>query len=205
VPTGVNDWFADTPWCATIIGHRLRNARNFALRGAKGFSADPTAPKLGTLSYSMADSHPIIPFHASKKPTRKRPIQVLFCACPQSGEAFQIHHRSRTSPPNGFLSMATQPTLEGPPLPLVFTHHQPLTHQKDVLGCQAALYEWAESYDTKDWDRLSKCIAPTLRVGLPLLPHSPPYPPKMLGSNMRRLTTAPSLTNSGKPCPLMPS
>ncbi|KAJ9142408.1 Scytalone dehydratase [Pleurostoma richardsiae] len=34
----------------------------------------------------------------------------------------------------------------------------------DVLGCQTALYEWAESYDTKDWDRLSKCIAPTLYI-----------------------------------------
>ncbi|KAG6007655.1 hypothetical protein E4U21_005736 [Claviceps maximensis] len=31
-------------------------------------------------------------------------------------------------------------------------------------ACQAALFEWAESYDTKDWDRLSKCIAPTLHV-----------------------------------------
>ncbi|RYP41570.1 hypothetical protein DL767_000912 [Monosporascus sp. MG133] len=31
-------------------------------------------------------------------------------------------------------------------------------------GCQAALYEWVESYDTKDWDRLSKCIASTLRI-----------------------------------------
>ncbi|KAF2238269.1 putative scytalone dehydratase [Viridothelium virens] len=35
---------------------------------------------------------------------------------------------------------------------------------EDILGCQATLYEWAESYDTKDWDRLSKCIAPTLRI-----------------------------------------
>ncbi|RYP10928.1 hypothetical protein DL764_000364 [Monosporascus ibericus] len=35
---------------------------------------------------------------------------------------------------------------------------------QDVLGCQEALYEWAESYDTKDWDRLAKCIAPTLRI-----------------------------------------
>ncbi|OTA95475.1 hypothetical protein M434DRAFT_393708 [Hypoxylon sp. CO27-5] len=35
---------------------------------------------------------------------------------------------------------------------------------EDVVGCQAALYEWAESYDTKDWDRLSKCIASTLRI-----------------------------------------
>lgn len=39
---------------------------------------------------------------------------------------------------------------------------------KDVLGCQEALYEWAESYDSKDWDRLAKCIAPTLRVSLGL-------------------------------------
>jgi scytalone dehydratase len=28
----------------------------------------------------------------------------------------------------------------------------------------AAVYEWACSYDTKDWDRLAKCIAPTLRI-----------------------------------------
>ncbi|KAK4234118.1 putative scytalone dehydratase [Achaetomium macrosporum] len=34
----------------------------------------------------------------------------------------------------------------------------------DIVGCQEALYEWAESYDTKDWNRLSKCIAPTLRI-----------------------------------------
>lgn len=40
----------------------------------------------------------------------------------------------------------------------------------DILGCQAALFEWAESYDTKDWTRLSKCIAPVLRV-------RPPSPP----------------------------
>ncbi|KAJ5508295.1 Scytalone dehydratase [Penicillium freii] len=25
-------------------------------------------------------------------------------------------------------------------------------------GCQLALFEWAESYDSKDWDRLAKCI-----------------------------------------------
>lgn len=36
----------------------------------------------------------------------------------------------------------------------------------DVIDCQAALFEWAESFDSKDWDRLSKCIAPTLYVGL---------------------------------------
>ncbi|KAI8944913.1 Scytalone dehydratase [Xylaria longipes] len=35
---------------------------------------------------------------------------------------------------------------------------------EDVSGCEAALFEWAESYDTKDWERLRKCLAPTLRV-----------------------------------------
>ncbi|KAL8918187.1 MAG: hypothetical protein Q9172_005529 [Xanthocarpia lactea] len=35
---------------------------------------------------------------------------------------------------------------------------------QDVVGCEAALYEWAESYDAKDRDRLSKCITPTLRI-----------------------------------------
>ncbi|KAK4234365.1 Scytalone dehydratase [Achaetomium macrosporum] len=34
----------------------------------------------------------------------------------------------------------------------------------DVLGCQAAFFELAESFDTKDWDRLAQCIAPTLYV-----------------------------------------
>lgn len=33
-----------------------------------------------------------------------------------------------------------------------------------MQGCMAAVYEWACSYDTKDWNRLSKCIAPTLRI-----------------------------------------
>ena len=28
----------------------------------------------------------------------------------------------------------------------------------------AAVYEWADSYDSKDWKRLEKCIAPTLRI-----------------------------------------
>ena len=28
----------------------------------------------------------------------------------------------------------------------------------------AACYEWAHSYDTKDWKKLSTCIAPTLRI-----------------------------------------
>jgi Scytalone dehydratase len=35
----------------------------------------------------------------------------------------------------------------------------------DYLGLNHALFEWADSYDAKDWDRLSRCIAPTLRVG----------------------------------------
>jgi len=34
----------------------------------------------------------------------------------------------------------------------------------EMQGCMAAVYEWACSYDTKDWDRLAKCIAPTLRI-----------------------------------------
>ncbi|KAH7014676.1 scytalone dehydratase [Macrophomina phaseolina] len=29
---------------------------------------------------------------------------------------------------------------------------------EDVAGCSAALFEWAESYDTKDWDRLRNCV-----------------------------------------------
>ncbi|KUL89598.1 hypothetical protein ZTR_04353 [Talaromyces verruculosus] len=35
---------------------------------------------------------------------------------------------------------------------------------EDIFGCQAALYEWAESYDSKDWGRLANCVAPVLRV-----------------------------------------
>lgn len=34
----------------------------------------------------------------------------------------------------------------------------------DIISCQAALFEWAESFDTKDWTRLAGCIAPTLYV-----------------------------------------
>lgn len=34
----------------------------------------------------------------------------------------------------------------------------------EYLGCTAACFEWADSYDSKDWGRLSKCIAPTLRI-----------------------------------------
>ncbi|KAF7197741.1 Scytalone dehydratase [Pseudocercospora fuligena] len=35
---------------------------------------------------------------------------------------------------------------------------------EEMQGCMAAVYEWADSYDSKDWVRLSKCIAPTLRI-----------------------------------------
>ena len=38
---------------------------------------------------------------------------------------------------------------------------------EDYLGLTTAVYEWADSYDSKDWDRLRKCIAPTLRVSHP--------------------------------------
>lgn len=34
----------------------------------------------------------------------------------------------------------------------------------DYLGLNHALFEWADSYDAKDWSRLRKVIAPTLRI-----------------------------------------
>ncbi|KAN0105845.1 Scytalone dehydratase domain containing protein [Hyaloscypha variabilis] len=40
---------------------------------------------------------------------------------------------------------------------------EPLTFE-EVMGCMSACFEWADSYDSKDWNRLSKCIAPTLRI-----------------------------------------
>lgn len=49
------------------------------------------------------------------------------------------------------------------------------TYLADYLGLNAALYEWAESYDSKDWDRLRKCIAPTLRVRSFPFPLSAPF------------------------------
>lgn len=39
-----------------------------------------------------------------------------------------------------------------------------LTDDTEYLGCSEAAFEWADSYDSKDWERLRKCIAPTLRV-----------------------------------------
>ncbi|TQV90950.1 hypothetical protein V2A60_008410 [Cordyceps javanica] len=35
---------------------------------------------------------------------------------------------------------------------------------EELVACQAAVFEWAESFDTKDWTRLEECIAPTLYV-----------------------------------------
>ncbi|RAL16204.1 Scytalone dehydratase [Aspergillus homomorphus CBS 101889] len=35
---------------------------------------------------------------------------------------------------------------------------------EDITSCQRALFEWADSYDTKDWERLRKSVAPTLRI-----------------------------------------
>jgi len=42
----------------------------------------------------------------------------------------------------------------------------------DILGCQAACYDWADSYDSKDWKKLEGCIAPTLRVSTSTPPES---------------------------------
>lgn len=71
--------------------------------------------------------------------------------------------------------MSTQPTFEGQPNHFILAPElEALTSELEVLGCQAALFEWAESYDTKDWDRLSKCIAPILRVSLSALRLSSP-------------------------------
>ncbi|KAK5698515.1 Scytalone dehydratase [Elasticomyces elasticus] len=39
-----------------------------------------------------------------------------------------------------------------------------LVSWEDAQGCMAACYEWAHSYDTKDWAKLKTCIAPTLRI-----------------------------------------
>ncbi|KAK5690380.1 hypothetical protein LTR97_012248 [Elasticomyces elasticus] len=34
----------------------------------------------------------------------------------------------------------------------------------DVIGCQTAMLEWAESYDTKDWVRFVENASPTLYI-----------------------------------------
>ncbi|OKL55332.1 Scytalone dehydratase [Talaromyces atroroseus] len=43
------------------------------------------------------------------------------------------------------------------------TAYKPPGHE-DIVGCQFVLFEWAESYDSKDWGRLAKCVAPTLHI-----------------------------------------
>lgn len=53
----------------------------------------------------------------------------------------------------------------------------------DYLGINAALFEWADSYDSKDWKRLSKCIAPELRVSLSSSIRSQPDQPHPLTSH----------------------
>jgi len=35
---------------------------------------------------------------------------------------------------------------------------------EDYQGCLRAYWEWAESYDSKDWPRLRKIVAPTVRI-----------------------------------------
>ncbi|AEO69635.1 cc2a1082-03fb-4698-821e-19376e543317 [Thermothielavioides terrestris] len=35
---------------------------------------------------------------------------------------------------------------------------------EEYLGVTEAAFEWADSYDSKDWERLRRCIAPTLRI-----------------------------------------
>jgi len=38
---------------------------------------------------------------------------------------------------------------------------------QDYLGLCNVMYEWAAAYDTKDWNRLKKVLAPTVRVCSP--------------------------------------
>jgi hypothetical protein len=63
----------------------------------------------------------------------------------------------------------------------------------DYLGLNHALFEWADSYDAKDWARLSRCIAPTLRV-------SSLFQRTVKRADGHRSTTAPSSARCGKPC-----
>jgi hypothetical protein len=74
----------------------------------------------------------------------------------------------------------------------------------DYLGLNACLVEWADSYDSKDWDRLRRCIAPTLRVSrATLITTTPSYTHLQLhGSHVDALrsTTGPSSTSCGRPC-----
>ncbi|KAK0729561.1 putative scytalone dehydratase [Lasiosphaeris hirsuta] len=42
--------------------------------------------------------------------------------------------------------------------------HLPWLTISDVIGCTTAIFEWAESYDTKDWDRFLRNATPTLLI-----------------------------------------
>ncbi|MCJ1412856.1 hypothetical protein MMC19_006956 [Ptychographa xylographoides] len=43
---------------------------------------------------------------------------------------------------------------------------------EDYLAITALVYEWADSYDNKDWTRLSKILAPTLLIDYSIVGHS---------------------------------
>merc|ERR1712225_214347 len=75
---------------------------------------------------------------------------------------------------------------------------------EEVMGCMSACFEWADSYDSKDWERLRKCIAPTLRVSLNSSPSHFFYrisQAKTSKLTLLRSIIAPSSTKCGKPCP----
>jgi hypothetical protein len=59
------------------------------------------------------------------------------------------------------------PAFEGMPSFSSYSNIRLIDLYLDVVGCQAAVFEWAESYDTKDWQRLAECVTPTLHVCLP--------------------------------------
>ena len=45
--------------------------------------------------------------------------------------------------------MAKYPNFEGELLTSIRSHSQSTNLKIDVMGCQTALYEWADSYDSK--------------------------------------------------------
>ena len=65
----------------------------------------------------------------------------------------------------------------------------PASESADILECQAAIFEWAESFDTKDWERLSRCVSPTLYVCYE--PRSPRHTLAHILNCFVRSTTAP--------------
>ncbi|KIA75328.1 scytalone dehydratase [Aspergillus ustus] len=60
-----------------------------------------------------------------------------------------------------------------------------------VAGCQHVLFEWAESYDSKDWARLAKCIAPTLHVNYTTVMSPDSYWPYMPAPDFIALVSSP--------------